>query len=197
MSELRAVVVDLSDPALAGVLPPDPGGTDTGERPFPPVRTTGERDLLEGMLDWYRTGVEQKVAGLAQDLAVATPLASPTSVAGLVKHLALVEDSWIWVRFAGNPDPDWVAGVDWDADPDWEFHTVADEPLELQVQRYRAACDRSRSVVAAHDLDDRAAQDWGTPFTLRFALAHLLEETARHLGHLDVLRELLDGTTGE
>ncbi len=173
---------------------------DNGERRFPPVRASDERDVLVAMLDWYRDGVVAKATGMAQHLAVATPLRSSTSVAGLVKHLALVEDSWFSDRFAGRGAIDWYADVDWDADRDWEFHTAADEPLALQVQRYVEACERSRAITAEHDLDDRSAVPTGDPpvaFTLRWTVVHLLEETARHLGHLDVLRELLDGTTGE
>jgi catechol 2,3-dioxygenase-like lactoylglutathione lyase family enzyme len=173
-------------------------GPATGERPYPATRTTDELTGLVEMLDWYRVGVEAKVAGLDDHLATARPLPSPTSIAGLVKHLALVEDSWFHIRFAGLPEPaDW-AEADFDVDPDWEFHTALDEPLADQVTRYRAACERSRAAIVGHDLDDRAvAPGRGGPFNLRFALTHMLEETARHLGHLDVLRELLDGATGE
>lgn len=173
---------------------------DHGERRFPPVRASEEREVLVAMLDWYREGVIAKATGMAQHLAVATPLASATSVAGLVKHLALVEDSWFSDRFAGDGESEWYADVDWDADRDWEFHSAADEPLDLQIERYREACARSQAITAAHGFDDLSAVPSGdpaVPFTLRWAVVHLLEETARHLGHLDVLRELLDGTTGE
>ena len=173
---------------------------DTGERTFPKVRASDEREVLVAMLDWYRDGVIGKVTGMAQHLAVATPLGSASSVAGLVKHLALVEDSWFSIRFAGNPEmPDW-AEADFDVDPDWEFHTAATEPLEDQIERYQRAIAASRAITAAHAFDDLSAERTGDPaqhFTLRWAVVHLLEETARHLGHLDILRELLDGTTGE
>lgn len=153
--------------------------------------------MLDAMLDWYRAGVIAKVDGLAPQHAIATPLGSPTSIAGLVKHLALVEDSWFAEDFAGLEPAPWYADVDWEADGDWEFHTAGDEPLELQVRRYRAACDRARAVAATRSLDDVGADTSRHLFTLRFVLVHLIEETARHLGHMDVLRELLDGTTGE
>ena len=156
--------------------------------------------MLIGLLDWYRDGVIAKATGMPQHLAVATPLRSPSSVAGLVKHLALVADSWFSIRFAGNPEMEDWAEADFDVDPDWEFHTAIDEPLELQIDRYRRACADSRAIIAAHDLDDMSAQSSGTPpehFNLRWAITHMLEETARHLGHLDILRELLDGGTGE
>ncbi len=178
-----------------------PGPTDLGPRPFPPVRQVPERAMLDGLLDWYRDGVIAKVEGMDQRVAVATPLGSPTSVAGLVKHLALVEDGWFTEKFAGGDPQPWVAEVDWDADPDWEFHSATTEPLELQIERYREAIARSRAVAEGRDLDDLSVRHLTVPtnpgpFTLRFATTHLLEETARHLGHLDVLRELLDGTTG-
>ncbi|MCU1368813.1 MAG: hypothetical protein JWO77_7 [Ilumatobacteraceae bacterium] len=183
-------------PAERGTAP----AVDTGARRFPPVRASDEREVLVAMLDWYREGVVTKVTGMAQHLAVATPLRSSSSVAGLVKHLALVEDSWFSVRFAGNPEmADW-ADADFDVDPDWEFHTAADEPLADQIDRYQRAIAISRSVTEAHAVDDLSVEAVGDPavhFTLRWTLVHLLEETARHLGHLDVLRELLDGTVGE
>ncbi|QXC62441.1 DUF664 domain-containing protein [Aquihabitans sp. G128] len=171
---------------------------DTGLRPMPAgFHTSGERAMLEAMLDWYRAGVVAKVADASHHVATATPLRSSSSIAGLVKHLALVEDSWWAEDFAGLPEADWYAGVDWDADRDWEFHTVDDEPLALQVERYEAACQRGREIAAGRDLDEIGADTSRREFSLRFVYLHLIEETARHLGHLDVLRELLDGTTGE
>ncbi|HWJ60493.1 MAG TPA: DUF664 domain-containing protein [Acidimicrobiales bacterium] len=171
--------------------------TDTGFRRFPTPKTAGERELLEGMLEWYRTGVLAKVDGIAQHLAVATPLASSTSIAGLVKHLALVEDSWFAEDLAGEAPLPWWADVDWEADRDWEFHSALTEPFADQVARYREACERARQIAARYDLDHVGADTQHPPFTLRYVLVHMIEETARHLGHLDVLRELLDGTTGE
>jgi uncharacterized damage-inducible protein DinB len=169
----------------------------TGERDTPDVRAAGEREVLVEMLEWYRTGVVGKMDDLRPQHLRAQPLRSDTSMAGLLKHLALVEDSWFAVRFAGLPEPEPWASVDWDADRDWEFHSARDDSLETLVALYQAACDRSREVTAVHQLDDLAADTSHLEFNLRFALVHLIEETARHLGHLDVLRELLDGTTGE
>jgi hypothetical protein len=174
------------------------GPRDTGEREYPPIHTGDERSVLEGMLDWYREGVIVKVADLAPADARRSPVRSGTTIAGLVKHLALVEDSWFTHRFAGLPEPEPWASAPWDDDRDWEFHSAVDDDLADVVALYRAACERSRSVAAGRDLDDLAAVEArGRPFRLRFALVHLIEETARHLGHLDILREALDGTTGE
>ena len=174
-----------------------PRPVDTGEREMPPLHAAPEREMLEAMLDWYRAGVVQKVAGLSQDDAVGSPLRSGTTVAGLVKHLALVEDSWFTHGLDAQPEPEPWASAPFDDDPDWEFHSAAGEPLEASVALYEQACARSRAVAAAHALDDTAVNRRGRVFSLRFVLLHLVEETARHLGHLDVLRELADGTTGE
>ena len=169
----------------------------TGEREMPPVRTADERTMLTAMLDWYRDGVLHKVEGLRQADATASPLRSGTTVAGLVKHLALVEDSWCTERLAGQPAPEPWASAPFDADPDWEFHSAVDEPLADAVELYRTACDRSRAVVAGRQLDDTALDGRGRPVSTSFVLLHLVEETARHLGHLDVLCELADGRTGD
>ncbi len=170
---------------------------DSGPRAMPPVHAADERTMLEGMLEWYREGVVRKVAGLSQAHATTSPLRSGTTVAGLVKHLALVEDTWFWVRAAGRPEPEPWASAPFDADPDWEFSSARDEPLGDAVALYEAACARSREVAASRSLDDTATDERGRTSSLRFVLLHLIEETARHLGHLDVLCELADGRTGE
>jgi predicted enzyme related to lactoylglutathione lyase/uncharacterized damage-inducible protein DinB len=175
----------------------EPEPTDTGDRDMEPVHAADEPTMLTTMLEWYREGVLLKVAGLHQDAAVTSPLRSGTTPAGIVKHLALVEDSWFTHRFGQQPEPEPWASAPWEVDRDWEFHSATDEPLEVNVARYRHACDRSRAVAAAAGLDDTVTLPSGRVVSLRFVLLHLIEETARHLGHLDVLRELADGSTGE
>ena len=169
----------------------------TGRRPMPPLHAADERTMLTGMLDWYRDGVLAKVTDLLPHHAAGRPFRSPTSIAGIVKHLALVEDTWFTVRLAGQPDPAPWAGVDWDADPDWEFHTATLEPLDDLLDLYVVACERSRAITSLHELDHVGVVERPRRFTLRFVLLHMIEETARHLGHLDLLREHFDGTTGE
>jgi catechol 2,3-dioxygenase-like lactoylglutathione lyase family enzyme len=171
--------------------------TDSGDRPYPPIHAVDERQLLEGMLDWYRDGVQRKVAGVSPFHARMTPLRSGTTIAGLIKHLALVEDSWFDGRFAGNAEPEPWASAPWDDDEDWEFHSANDEPMEALITLYDEACERSRQAAAGHELDDLAVNATRRDFNLRFAYLHLIEETARHLGHLDALRELADGSIGE
>ena len=136
----------------------------------------------------------------AAELARAAVPSSSLTLGGLLNHLALVEDWWFQVQFLGEEHvPPW-GEVDWDADPDWEFRTAATtDPDELR-ERYRAACERSRAVVrATGDLDRwsvAVSRRSGEPFDLRWVLLHMIEETARHAGHADLLRETIDGRVG-
>jgi uncharacterized damage-inducible protein DinB len=166
-----------------------------------PAFSLGEADMLSAFLDYHRRTLLMKVEGLGQaQLAQRIPTSTLT-LAGLLKHMALVEDSWFTERFAGQAMPAPFADVDWDADPDWEFHTAVDDSPGWLVQRYSEACERSRAVVAgASSLDELAVAGRsrsGEVFTLRWILHHMIEETARHNGHADLLREAIDGATGE
>jgi uncharacterized damage-inducible protein DinB len=165
-----------------------------------PPNTGPELAQLTAFLDFQRETMLLKTEGLSrQQLAQPHPPSSMT-LGGLLNHLALVEDSWFRVRFSGQAEDERWAGVDWDADPDYEFRTAAEvEPAELR-RRYADACARSREVVAAaSDLDQLSVQKRGNGqyFDLRWAMLHLIEETARHAGHADLLREAIDGATGE
>jgi len=166
-----------------------------------PPDSGSERDLLLGFLDYQRETVLLKTAGLGAEQLAATIPSSSLTLAGLLNHLALVEDSWFPVRFAGRPEDDLWAGVDWDADPDHEFRTATDiAPDELRA-RYADACARSREVVAAtaslDELSVATSTRTGNRWNLRWVLLHMIEETARHAGHADLLREAIDGVTGE
>jgi uncharacterized damage-inducible protein DinB len=168
-------------------------------RPEPPD-SGSELVLLTGFLDWQRETVLQKADGLDREQLDRRHPPSSLTIGGLLHHLALVEDDWFRVRFAGLPaSPPWNA-VDWAADQDWEFSTAAEvDPEELR-ERYRAACARSREVVAqAGSLDQLSVgtSRAGTHWDLRWILIHLIEETARHNGHADLIREAIDGTVGE
>ena len=165
-----------------------------------PKETGPELDQLTSYLDYQRETLLQKTEGLTRE-QLAQPLPpSSLTLGGLLNHLALVEDSWFRVRFAGLPDDELWAGIDWDADPEYEFRTAAEvEPEELR-RRYSEACARSREVVAATaSLDQLSVEKRrnGHHFDLRWVLLHMIEETARHAGHADLIRESIDGTTGE
>jgi hypothetical protein len=165
-----------------------------------PPRSGSEAAQLPAFLDFLRATVVEKCAGLdAAGLAQRVPTSALT-LGGLLNHLALVEDWWFRVRFLGLEHVAPWGGIDWDADPDWEFRTAADtDPDELRG-RYLAACERSREVVRSTGGLDRlsvAASADGERWDLRWVLLHMIEETARHAGHADLLREAVDGRVGE
>jgi len=165
-----------------------------------PTSSGPEPELLTRYLDVQRETVLRKTEGLTATQLAQALAPSALTLGGLLHHLALVEETWFEVRFAGLPQRAPWAGIDWDADPDWEFRTAAElDPDQLRT-RYREACDRSREVVArASGLDQLSVQPRrnGEHFSLRWVLLHLLEETARHAGHADLLREAIDGSVGE
>jgi uncharacterized damage-inducible protein DinB len=165
-----------------------------------PPETGTELDQLTSYLDFQRETMLLKAEGLDREQLARVHPPSTLTLGGLLNHLALVEDSWFPVRFAGLPENELWAGIDWHADRDYEFRTAAEvEPDELR-RRYEEACARSREVVAAaRDLDQFSveARGNGAKFQLRWVLLHLIEETARHAGHADLLREAIDGTVGE
>jgi hypothetical protein len=165
-----------------------------------PNPAASERDALAQYLDYQRATILLKAEGLdKQQLATTIPTSSLT-LAGILYHLALVEESWMEEDFSGLPAREPWNGVDWDADPDWEFRTATTlDPAALR-QRYMEACERSRVVAEkAASLDELSEKPLrsGARFTLRWVLLHLIEETARHAGHADLLREAIDGSTGE
>ncbi|TFC15292.1 DinB family protein [Cryobacterium algoritolerans] len=165
-----------------------------------PETNCAESGMLAQYLDYQRETLLSKTDGLTREQLAQTHSPSTLTLAGLLYHLALVEESWMEVRFAGLPDREPWASADWDDDPDWEFRNAALlEPMQLR-SRYREACDRSRAVVSKStglgQLSVKTLSD-GRNFSLRWVLLHLVEETARHAGHADFLREAIDGTVGE
>ncbi len=160
-----------------------------------------ERTILTTFLDYTRDTVHAKCAGLSDADARRAPLpGSPLmTISGLVSHLRWVEDSWIEHRLLGGTiDAPWT-----DDDPDREFRIAVEVPLAQLLAEYRAACARHRELVACLDLDTASkgdsregAEPVTEPVTLRWILFHLTEETARHNGHIDILRELADGVRG-
>jgi hypothetical protein len=146
------------------------------------------------MLDFLRDTVVNKVAGLTDQQAFARPVhPSALTPAGVVKHLTGVERFWFAIDFAAL-DVEWP----WTEDnPHGNFPLAPTDTLADLVAAYRAECTRSRDITAAAASLDDLAKGEDMTFNLRYALTHLIEETARHLGHLDLLRESTDGTVGE
>jgi uncharacterized damage-inducible protein DinB len=169
-------------------------------RQDPDPGTMNERDALGQYLDYQRETILLKTEGLAKEQLGQRIASSSLTLAGILYHLAWVEESWFEIDFLGLPGPAEWQGIDWKADPDWEFRTaLAKEPDDLR-RRYRDACNRARRAAAsATSLDQLSvsALSGGKPFTLRWLMLHLIEETARHAGHADLLREAIDGAVGE
>ncbi|HEY6494549.1 MAG TPA: DinB family protein [Trebonia sp.] len=169
-------------------------------RQDPDPTSTSERDSLGQYLDYQRETILLKTEGLTGEQLGRRIPTSGLTLAGMLYHLALVEESWFEVDFLGQEDREDWRGVDWKADPDYEFRTALDKEPDWLRRRYSDACDRSRRVTAAAaSLDDTSVSTriGGKPFTLRWVLLHLIEETARHAGHADLIREAIDGTVGE
>jgi len=155
------------------------------------------RELLLGYLDWYREALLRKVDGLS-DAQLRTPV-EPLgwSPLGLIKHLGWVERRWIHWGFAAEDVVAWLPGGDLA-----EMTVTAGEPSEDVLAAYRREVERTRELCAPAALAD--ASKLGGRFpppgpapSLGRILFHLLQEYARHVGHLDIARELIDGTTGE
>jgi hypothetical protein len=124
---------------------------------------------------------------------------SGVTLLGIVKHLAFVERAWFQRRFADRDVPATPRTPD---DPDPDFRIESSETTQEIIDLYKRECDISREIVANASLDDVAPEtqpDSGgrTGFSLRWILTHMIEETARHNGHADIFREMIDGSTGE
>jgi hypothetical protein len=148
-----------------------------------PPRTVGDdRETVMTLLQYQRDSLVRKVDGMTDDEARQSPLGSGTTLLWLVQHVGDAELLWVVRRFAGEPVDD---------------GSVPDD-LAGAVDRYRTIWARIDAIVGASSLDDlcRGLEPDEVPANLRWVLMHLLEETARHAGHADVLRELLDGSTG-
>jgi hypothetical protein len=151
----------------------------------PPRVSAGERETLRVLLQFQRDSLVRKITGADEGAARRPVVGSGTTLLWLIKHMTRAEIVWILVRFAGQdvPIPD-------DA-------VEAGDTIPGVVSGYRAAWARADSITATAGLDQPCRPSSGElPVNLRWVLMHLLEETARHAGHADILRELIDGTTG-
>jgi uncharacterized damage-inducible protein DinB len=175
---------------------------DEQGRPEPPIAADETATLL-GFLGYQRATLAWKCAGLDAAGMRATVGSSSMTLGGLLKHLAYVEEHWFsQCLHDRDRQPPWDT-VDWEADPDWEWHSAAEDSPEHLRALWQDAVNRSRLLLAeAMDdggLDRLAARTWsdGRTPSLRWIVCHMIEEYARHNGHADLLRESIDGLTGE
>jgi uncharacterized damage-inducible protein DinB len=177
--------------------------TDLDEhgRPEPPL-TGDEAATLLGFLDYQRATLAWKCGGLDAAGLNATVGKSSITLGGLLKHLAHVEHHWFSRRLHERDDVAPWNGVDWAADPDWDWRSAADDSPEQLAALWQDTVARSRALVdealAAGGLDQPSKHRWSDgPRSLRWILCHMIEEYARHNGHADLIRESVDGATGE
>ncbi len=162
-----------------------------------------EAATLVGFLEYQRATLAWKCQGLDAAGLRATVGVSSMTLGGMLKHLALVEEDWIFGCLSGGPlHAPWDT-VDWTADRDWDWHSAdADSPEELRTL-WQDSVTRCRSriaeAIADGGLGQLAERTWadGRSPSLRWILVHLIEEYARHNGHADLIRESVDGQTGE
>jgi len=177
--------------------------TDTTLTPWePPLAGTDATQIL-GSLDRMRWTFRWKTAGLDHAGLTTRIGASSLSLAGLLKHLAANEDYATTVKLLGEPMDEHWADNGWDDDEDWEITSAPDDTPEQLYATYDEAVARSRArieaAVAEHGLDMTIAahDDDGQHANLRRLLCDMVEEYGRHTGHADLLREAVDGLTGE
>ncbi|MBA3742860.1 DinB family protein [Sporichthya sp.] len=176
--------------------------TDKHGRPEPP-HSGDEAATLQGFLDYQRATLAWRCRGLSDEQLRLTLAPSPLTLGGMLSHLAYVEDYWFSTVVAEAPDPEPWASVDWKADPDWDWHLAATETGEALRALWEARVEASRAVVASAlqeaDALGRTHPAWGGSgqVSLRWVLTHMVEEYARHNGQADLIRESIDGETGE
>ena len=156
----------------------------------------GELETLIGCLDWYRGVAPGKLRGLTDADAMCSIEPSGLSLLGIVKHLAWAERLWFRWRFAGEDLP----GVDLGGDNSPTFCLAPGDTIATVFAEYHTETESARRIVgSATSLDELAVRDhplFGL-VNLRWILVHLIDETARHTGHLDIMRQQLDGVTGD
>ncbi len=160
--------------------------------PDPPT-AADEKTTLSAFLDWYRDSLVRKVEGLDRDALSRRLVPTATTLLGIVKHLAYVERGWFQNTFLGQH----LYRPDRDGDDAAEFRIEDEDTVDGILALYQQEVTRSREIVAGAGLDDHARREDRRDYTLRWIMVHMIEETARHVGQADILREQTDGAIGE
>jgi uncharacterized damage-inducible protein DinB len=176
---------------------------DEQGRPEPPL-DGDELATLNGFLDFQRATLTWKTAGLSAEQLNQTAAKSTMTLGGLIKHIAYVEQQWFHVVLHDREPLEPWASVDWKADHDWDWHSAANDTPEQLNALWADEVDRARKAVEealeTGDLGQPAKRaPWpdGRKVSLRWILTHMVEEYSRHNGHADLIREAIDGQTGE
>jgi uncharacterized damage-inducible protein DinB len=163
--------------------------------PSPTLPYDSRAEVLLGYVAYFRSVVVAKLHGLSDGDLRGSRLPSGWAPLELLKHLTHVERRWLVWGFEGRPVAD-----PWGDARDGRWYVAPEETLESLLADLNSQADQTRDVVLRHDLDEvgQPGERWdGAPATLERVLLHLVQEYARHAGHLDVVRELVDGATGE
>ena len=153
----------------------------------------GEKEILHASLDRHRDAVLWKLQGLDDEQLRRPMTPSGTNLLGLVKHLASVEYGWFVSTFGGEVEPLWF-----DPYTDDDLSVGPGETTQQITDFYGRARAASDAMITGRPLDAPGRPDWRDhDVSLRWVLVHMIEETARHAGHMDILRELIDGATGD
>jgi uncharacterized damage-inducible protein DinB len=158
-----------------------------------PDSTGSERQVLEAFLDFHRQVLVSKVDGISENEACRRRVPSKTTLAGLIKHMIGVERGWFEEVLAGRKPEDIGANVG-GGDESWDL--AEDETVSSLISEYEQACEQSRQTAARFALADAVPEPVMGPVSLRWIYVHMIEETARHVGHADILREQTDGAPG-
>src|SRR5215467_2170083 len=158
-----------------------------------PVSTGSERLVLEAFLDFHREVLVSKADGISENEARRRRLPSKTTLAGLVKHMIGVERGWFQEVLGGRKPEDIGPNVG-GGDESWEL--AENETVSSLIEEYQQTCEQSRQTATRFALDDAVPQPDMGQVSLRWIYVHMIEETARHAGHADILRELTDGAAG-
>lgn len=180
---------------LRGVSNNSSSKVEVVDRRWPAQWADDELRLQWEFLAFLRATAVNKIAGLSPELAAATPLpTSPyMSLIGVIKHLTGVERFWLSIVGGGSSLPSL-----WEEDVNAEWRLAENDTPANVVEAYRAEWARSERALAGHSPSDAAKVTvGGEDRTLRWLLSHLIQETARHVGHMDILREMADGERGE
>jgi hypothetical protein len=168
-----------------------------------PDLAADELTSLSQLLEFHRATLVNKVNDLSTDqLGRRAVTSSAITLGGMLKHLAFVEDDWFQFKLRGRPDLEPWASAPFEVDPDWDWHTAVHDAAADLLRLYDAACSRSRAAVVevGGDLDTLSVgvdRRTGGRFSLRWIMIHMIEETARHNGHVDLIREAIGGSVGE
>jgi hypothetical protein len=162
-----------------------------------PPEIAGEREALQAWLDYHRATLKLKCQGLTgEQLASRAITPSTLSLLGLVRHMAEVERSWFRTRFAGQADLGYLYCSD--EFPDGDFDLTDPASAEADFAAFDAEYALADAAAAGRPLEDTfVLAHTGSPMDLRWIYLHMIEEYARHNGHADILRELIDGVTGD